>query len=129
MDGYLAIILDGDSQKLLLEKFPPLYGKVFAHHVTLAFRPPVDVFEKYKKHIGTSVALKVYGYAKDEKGEAVLVQEVGTDILESRPQHITISTNNVPPAYSKILLEKGYVSIDGPFLLRGICEFVEHKKY
>lgn len=123
MDGYLAIILTEDSQKILLSKFPPAYQKVYAHHVTVVFKPTVDVYEKYKKYLGQSVTLRVYGYAKDEKGEAVVVAD--GELLKDRLYHITLSTNNVPPVYSNILLEKGHTIISEPFLLQGVFRFIE----
>jgi hypothetical protein len=123
MDGYLAIVLDHDSQKKLLEKFPPSHPKVFAHHVTVAFRPTTEEFDMFKKYIGTVVSLNVRGYAKDEKGEAVVVD---TEILKDRLNHITISTNRIAPYYSKNLLEKGYTPLTEPFELQGTFEFIKH---
>jgi hypothetical protein len=123
MDGYLAIFLTEESQKLLLSKLPPTHPKVYAHHVTVAFKPTVDVYEYYKKYLGQKIALRVYGYTKDEKGEAVVVD---TDILEDKKQHITLSTNNTPPFYSKILVEKGFATLGEPFLLQAVFEFIEH---
>jgi hypothetical protein len=69
--------------------------------------------------------LRVYGYAKDEKGEAVVVD---TDVLEDKKQHITLSTNNTPPFYSKTLVEMGFNTLGEPFLLQATFEFIDHKK-
>ena len=124
LDGYLAIILTEESQKLLLTKFPPSHPKIYAHHVTVVFKPTVEIYEKYEKYLGSKVDVRVYGYTKDEKGEAVVVD---TDILEDKRHHITISTNNTPPFYSKTLVEKGYKDLTEPFMLRGIFEFIDHK--
>ena len=124
MDGYLAIVLTEESQQTLLAKFPPSYAKVYAHHVTVAFKPTAEVYEKYKKYLGLSVALRVYGYAKDEKGEAVVVDG---ELLKDRMYHITLSTDNVSPVYSNTLLEKWYSAITEPFLLQGVFEFIERK--
>lgn len=125
MDGYLAIVLTPDSQKLLLEKFPPTHPKIFAHHVTVAFKPTPSVYEQYKKFLELPVTLRVYGYAKDEKGEAVVID---TDVLENKKQHITISTNNTPPFYSKTLVERGYETLSEPFTLNAVFVFIDHKK-
>lgn len=123
MDGYLAIVLTPESQKLLLERFPPSYAKVYAHHVTVAFKPTFDVYEQYKKFLGSPVTLRVCGYVKDEKGEAVAVD---TDVLEDKKQHITISTNNTPPFYSKTLVERGYETLSEPFMLNAVFVFINH---
>ena len=71
VDGYLAVVLDKASQARLLEKFPPSHSKVFAHHVTVAFKPTIEFFNEYKKYIGRPAILNVFGYAKDENGEAM----------------------------------------------------------
>jgi hypothetical protein len=126
VDGYLAIILDEESQKLLLDAFPPLHGKVFAHHVTVAFKPTVAVYDEYEKSLGQKVALAVYGYAKDDKGQAVVVR---SDILkDEKIYHITISTEGVSPVYSNTLLEKGFEAIAEPLVLHGTFEFIEHQR-
>ncbi len=125
MDGYLAIVLTEESQGQLLARFPPSHPKVFAHHVTVAFKPTVEVYEQYKKYLGLPVTLRVYGYAKDEKGEAVVVD---TDVLENKKQHITISTNNTPPFYSKTLVENGYETLSEPFTLNAVFVFIDHQK-
>ncbi len=123
MNGYLAIILTPESQKVLLNKFPPLYPKVFAHHITVAFKPTTEVYDQYKSYIGSLVTLSVYGYAHDEKCEAVVVK---TDVLKNTESHITISTNGVAPVYSKTLLQKGFTTITEPFTLNAKFEWIQH---
>ncbi|MFA6158220.1 MAG: hypothetical protein WCV82_04035 [Candidatus Paceibacterota bacterium] len=123
MDGYLAIVLDNDSQGLLLKRVSPSYPKVYAHHVTVSFRPSVDVYDEFKAHLGEKIELRVCGYAKDERVETVVVE---TDILKGRLNHITVSTNNVAPFHSKALVEKGYAQMAEPFVLQGTFEFIQH---
>lgn len=130
VDGYLAIILDEKSQQLLLKRFPALYPKVFAHHVTVAFKPPMDVYDQYKAYLGQPVTLQVRAYAKDDKCQAVGVEAVGADvaqIFKNKKYHITISTNGVAPFYSNVLLEKGYEPVAGELTLAATFEFIEHK--
>lgn len=124
MDGYLSITLTPESQQLLVKIFPPVHPKVFAHHVTIAFKPSVEVYDAWKQYIGQTINLTVYGYAKDEKGEAVMVDG---DILNGKKHHITLSTNQVAPIYSITLLQKGYQELEMPFALQGIFEWIEHK--
>jgi len=125
VDGYLAIILDDSSQKELLRRYPSLYPKVFAHHVTIAFKPLVEVYEHYEKYLGSPVTLTAYGYAKDEKAEAILV---GADIFKDEHFHITLSTNGVAPVYSNALIQKGYETIPEPFTLQAKFEFIKHER-
>ncbi len=126
LDGYLAIVLTEESHRLLLGAFPPLHEKVYAHHVTVAYKPTATIYKEYEKDLGTPVSLTVYGYAHDEKGQAVVVR---SDFLKgNKLHHITISTKGVAPVYSNVLLEDGFEEIAEPFVLNGTFEFVDYQK-
>lgn len=79
--------------------------------------------------IGKTILLNVYGYAKDEHCETVVVDIEG--LTSGKPEdkiyHITLSTDGVAPVYSNTLLQKGFTKLDEPFVLHGVLEFVEHK--
>lgn len=119
---YSAAFLDYDSHKELLRRYPPVHGRVFGHHMTLAFRPSEE--ELARTPVGEPVTLLVVGYAVDDVGQAVVVQSS----LQSRNSipHITISCASTP-VYSNKLLAHGYEAI-GPFELKArVGLFVDGK--
>ena len=104
---YTALFVD--SVRDLLVRFPPKHTKIFAHHFTIAFRPPtLEGIDIGKKHV-----LKIVGRIFDSKGDVLLVE---CPTITNKYPHITIScADNVAPAYSKELIEKFYESGQGFF--------------
>lgn len=102
---YIAANLTEESVKALKEKISPKHAKVFYHHVTLAFNPGQEIFEKYKDLIGKEIDLQVFGYCHDDRGQAVLVD---LDVpVEKQIPHITLSCNQeTKPFYSESLVQK-----------------------
>lgn len=97
---YTALFVDDSNE--LVSLFPPKHQKVFAHHVTIAFRP----FSLEGIEVGKKFRIKIIGRASDEKGDALLVEKYKT--LNTHP-HITLScADGVAPSYSKELLEKAF---------------------
>jgi len=123
VNGYFAIVLSKESQDLLLKTFPPMHPKIFAHHVTVAYKPTEDIYKKLEKYLNSKIEIDVCGYAEDEKGQAVVAE---ADLLKDKVHHITISTNNVPPVYSNELIEKGYKAISPTLKLQGTFEFIKY---
>lgn len=97
---YTGIFVDNPTELLTL--FPPKHLNVFAHHMTIEFRPSsLSGIE-----VGKQFILKVLGRAHDAKGDALLVESYKT--TKTFP-HITIScANDVSPLYSNDLLQKAY---------------------
>lgn len=93
--------------------------------MTIAFKPPLSQYETLAQYIGQTIEMRVYGYAKDEKAEAVLVE---TDIFMDREYHITLSTNSVAPFYSNTFIQRDFKTLETKLALRGIFEFVDHTK-
>ncbi len=88
-----------DQQKLFTV-FPPKHAKTFAHHLTIEFMPK-DI---HTVEIGKVQQLKVIGRASDEKGDALLVENVKS---KSKYPHITLScVDGVSASYSNQLIEK-----------------------
>lgn len=120
---YVGIFLDDTSKRRLLQWWQStirtrLLPKLYAHHVTLKFRPSDSELERF--NIGAQALVQVLGYAEDEKAQAVLVRPSVNSA--NRHPHITIATNHgVPPVYSNDLLAKGYTRKAGP-ILRGTVE-------
>jgi len=98
---FVSAVLTPESQRRLLERVPPVHPRVYAHHVTLAFKPEPEVLERYRQLEGQRLRVPVTAVCVDDKAQAVLV---GVDSENEYP-HITISvTEGTPPAYSNELL-------------------------
>lgn len=84
----------------MIAQFPPKHGKVFAHHSTIAFKPPtLDGVE-----VGKETPLNIIGRVSDEKGDALLVENLKSN--NGHP-HITLScAEGVSPVYSNEMIEK-----------------------
>lgn len=99
----IASNLTSESIKLLKEKLPPKYSRVFYHHMTIAFNPSEDIFNKYKNLIGEEIELSVIASCHDDKIHAIIVD---TDISENTIPHITLScTDDSKPKFSEDLLK------------------------
>jgi len=98
--------------------------KVATHHMTIEFFDKKDkkklkteglseanILKPYADLIGKSVVLDIVGYAKDDKGMAILVEPRGelSRLVKNINPHITIATNGVGAKYSNELLEKGEI--------------------
>lgn len=106
---YNAYVLTPDAQRKLMEIFPPKHNNTFYHHMTINFG-----VQKLPKNLGWISELTVIGYAEDDKGQAVVIQEARAD---GGVSHITLScAEGVKPVYSNELLAKGWDKIS-PFSL------------
>ncbi len=101
---YIAANLTPDSVKLLKEKIPPKYGRIFYHHMTIAFNPSQVTFDKYKELLGKEIELQVIGYSHDDRAQVVLID---SELSENEHPHITLSCDEyTKPTYSKELLKR-----------------------
>lgn len=110
--AYLAYELDGKSRASLLEKFPPKFPDVVAHHITIKHGvkqgdPPPE-----------AEAVKVVGYASDESLECAVVEVGGTtERPDGNTYHITLSLDRSKgrkPVDSNELLAQGWQQVE-PF--------------
>jgi hypothetical protein len=67
---YTAYVLTDEARDMLLEKFPPKYSKVIAHHVTVEFGVPVD------SEVPDEAEVKIVGEADTGDGLQALVAMV-----------------------------------------------------
>jgi tRNA nucleotidyltransferase/poly(A) polymerase len=118
---YAAVFLDDESREALLawwqEHMPPLLPKLYAHHMTIAFKPSPEVLVLLP--IGAPTALHVVGWGYDGQAQAVVVQ---ADIPSANPvPHVTVATaDGVSPSHSNEMLGGGgWKRTDGP-VLRGV---------
>jgi len=111
---FSAILLTKPSKQALLEAFPPQHQIKQDGHVTLAFRPG-----KLPENLGEIVNLTVYGYANDNKADAVSVKLYDIESTNEIP-HITLSVSEgTRPVYSNELLARGYEAVE-PLELNGV---------
>jgi 2'-5' RNA ligase len=100
---YIAANLTEASIKLLKEKLPPKYSKVFYHHMTMAYNPSEEILNKYKNLIGEEIDLQVFASCHNDRAHAVLID---TDKSENTHPHITLSCiEEESPVYSNELLK------------------------
>ena len=107
---YWGIKLDEASRARLLSQVPAVHNHVYAEHMTIVFNPDEKQNAKLNTMLGKTIPLTVIGEAKDEKGQAVVVE--GFDRPDGGPEHITISCSpGTKAVYSNMLLNEGYTSI------------------
>lgn len=100
LPGYIAAVLD-EASSAALRKLA-VHPDVYCHHVTLAYRPTQEVWEKYVGMVMTRVELIAVGMKRDEKGQAVLIEGIRS---ENAHPHVTVScAGGVRPNYSNELL-------------------------
>eukprot|EP01137_Pigoraptor_chileana_P005074 Opistho-2@47670 len=115
---FTAIALSDEAKVALLSAYPPLLENVYADHMTLVFMPKDDVVSGTP--FGNSVNMTVFGYAHDEKCQAVAVDDHGGAESQNPITHVTISCsagNN--PVYSNDLLKKGFNQVNDGVVLTG----------
>lgn len=101
MSQYIKIVYTAcfvTDPQTLLDMFPPMHNRVFAHHSTIEYRPKdlpdIEIGKKYN--------LRIIGYVYDENSQAVLVENLKS--TKEYP-HITIScTDNVNPRHTADML-------------------------
>lgn len=102
---YTAYVLDNKSFTKLIEKFPPKYSKILAHHITVKFGVPSDTPPP------PDAEIKVVGYADSGDGlEALVVSVNGETVREDgKFYHITwsLEPNKYKPVDSGDLIKHG----------------------
>jgi hypothetical protein len=116
---YKAVLLNPESKSKLMATFPPSFDETFYHHMTIQFG-----IKSIESDVGTEAELKVIGYARDDKGEAVVVE--GVPRADGKIPHITLSVApGVKPVYSNELVKAGWKPVDGPALKGVIAYFTD----
>lgn len=116
---YVAVFLDRESREKLLKLVDPRHPNVFAHHVTVCFKPSQEQLKSFK--LPERVEFEAISIVHDEKGQAVRVRGVPS---QNEHPHITIScADGVKPVYSNELLKGGKVEeFDEPIGLVGVLD-------
>ena len=114
---YTAVILDDPNELLdwwAEETGIPLHPRVFAHHMTIKFKPNPE--EVTRLPIGAPVKLRIVGWAADDKGQTIVVEPQGISSTNRIP-HVSVAMNGISPVYSNELLSRGWNRASGT--LRG----------
>lgn len=109
-ESYSAYVLSKKSRSLLLNKFPPKFSKVDAHHITVKFG--LDKTDR----IPNQSKIQAVGYACDKSLECCVISINGrTERPDGGVYHITLSYEyNRKPVESNYLLKNGWTKIE-PF--------------
>jgi 8-oxo-dGTP pyrophosphatase MutT (NUDIX family) len=108
--AYTAYVLTDASRAKLLEKFPPKFPDVIAHHVTLKFGVPQD------SAAPEPADLKVVGYTADDSLEAAIVSVNGsTERPDGSTYHVTLSLDRSKgrkPVHSNAVVQQGWEPVE-----------------
>lgn len=127
---YVAIFLDEESKAALLKAFPPKHVNVYGEHMTLAFGRHME--PEYP--VGSEFELEVLAAYEDDRGQAVRVKGVGSNIDKhvwvDQVPHITISCAvGIKPVYSNEVIKMPnpfFVYMEGvskPLKLKGVLDY------
>ena len=95
MNGYFAIQLDKQSQKAV-SKYATMPVMV-SDHITLAYKPVKEVYDKYSKLIGKKVGAFIKGYRSNKNidalwiGDMYLMNDKKIKRHDKGAAHITLS--------------------------------------
>ncbi len=108
--GYTGWALPDGERSRLLARFPAVYGRTVAHHVTLAFN--VGPGHPLPKETGGTVV----GIADDGAGVQALVMSIGgrTDRPDGSTYHITwsLGPDRKPAESNDVIRRHGWTAVD-----------------
>ena len=93
---YTAYVLSEESRNTLMEKFPPKYEKVIAHHITVEFGVPKGTPPPEEAD------LKVLGYADSGDGLEALVVSVNGSPKREDGKHFHVTWSLDPVKYKPV---------------------------
>lgn len=120
----------------LLRIFEPKHPKVYAHHITLCFKPDQQYqndFMNYLVTVNPTTTFNITGYVEDDYCQAVTVniheEEVVKRFSMNEFPHITISTaEGTTPVYSNELIKKGNIKkMENNMIGIGLLKLVTNK--
>lgn len=126
--SYLAIELTDESRARLLANVAPLYDKVIAHHVTIAFTPTTQDLNRFP--VDELIKMTVNSDGDDEKAQCVRVTlHSRHGKLTQRPDgahyHVTISVSPTgKPKDSNGIPDRRFQFLLCPFELTGIVKLL-----
>lgn len=117
--SYVGIFLSGSSRAALAHRFPFMFEKLEADHVTLSR----NVTPQLMARVGERVDFRVVGYAHDDRVQAVVVDLPPGLSSDNAIPHVTISTeSDVPPKESNTMLARTDIQPVSGMTLSGIID-------
>lgn len=107
---YLAFVLSQESRADLIKLFPPSFGRVVCHHVTLAFNLDEGMFDAIMDSIGEHPKVVATGYMIGKNIECFTVDINGYHrlLFNGQRYHITHSLQEpAKPVDSNKLIASG----------------------
>src|SRR5690348_12041127 len=71
---FISAVLTPKSHRELVRRVPPQHKTVYAHHMTMAFKPGPMTLEYYRQFEGQIIRIPVLAVAIDDFAQAVLVE-------------------------------------------------------
>ena len=93
---YTAYLLTDESREKLMEKFPPKYEKIIAHHITVKFGVPEGT------ELPPEADIKVIGYADSGDGIEALVVAIDGKTQRDNGQYFHITWSLNPDDYKPV---------------------------
>ncbi len=124
--SYAAFVLDNNARRALLDRLPPKYPDVLAHHITEKFGipKPTEPVRSYAVHA------TVVGCADDDNGVQAAIVEVNgsTTRKDGSTYHITISIDRSlgrkPVDSNRVIKEKGWTKVQ-PFTILAYYDILD----
>lgn len=126
----IQVVLSDSEHNRLISIFPPKHPNVYAHHMTVAFKPTKEQCERYSKFVGQEIEMPVITEVSDDKAQALLIDSIYS---ENEFPHITVSTaEGTKPSYSNQLIANNTASLfmQGPegAIFKGTLKFILKNK-
>ena len=116
--GYAGYALDTSSRKKLVDKFPPRFSKLIAHHITTSYGVTADA-------IPPAANAYVVGYASADGIETLIVKINGsTKRVDGADLHITwsLDPSKRKPVDSNKVIRNGWTAVS-PLRIRVTPQF------
>lgn len=102
---YAALFLSEETKAQLLKLIPAKHPVVYAHHLTLAFRPTQAEVDAFLPDLGKEFEFLIGHALSDEKGQCIDCWAQSGPVENLEGAHVTIScAEGVAPVYSRRLV-------------------------
>ena len=124
--SYAAFVLDNNARRALLDRVPPKYPDVLAHHITEKFGIPKPSDPVRSR----AVHATVIGHVDDGAGvQAVVVEVNGSSTRkDGSTYHITVSIDRSagrkPVDSNRVIKEKGWTKVQ-PFTILAYYDILD----
>ena len=113
----ISVILDDSDAPLawFRKNITKTLPETYSHHITLWYKPPINVSEASKEKFGQEVKIRVIGYVNEPDVQAfeVSISPSGLPIAPNKFLHLTLATDHKPPSIADTMRDR-VIPIDGP---------------